>query len=107
MRTIQKINTQIKEVCKKCGFDREIIRVRTIDGVDTHERVPLYESVSTHVFRRTKITLDLNSGRTLRDICLETGQDEIIAKRHYDRPNLDELVRSLGVSQVETHVTND
>jgi integrase len=101
LKNIQKINTQIKEVCKRCGLDREVIRVRTVDGVDSHERIPLYETVSTHVFRRTKITLDLNSGRTLRDICLETGQDEIIAKRHYDRPNLDELVKSLGISQIE------
>lgn len=98
---IQKINKQIKEICVKCGLNREVVRVRTVDGVESHERVPLHETVSTHVFRRTKITLDLNSGRTLRDICIETGQDETIAKRHYDRPNLDELVKSLGIVQVE------
>jgi len=98
---IQKINKQIKEICVKCGLNRETVKVRSVDGVESHLRVPLYESVSTHVFRRTKITLDLNSGRTLRDICIETGQDETIAKRHYDRPNLDEFVRSLGIVHVK------
>jgi hypothetical protein len=101
MRNNQKINVQLKEVAKLCGLNREVTRVRTIDGVDYHESLPLYEVISTHTFRRTKITVDLNTGRSLRDICLETGQDEIIAKRHYDRPNLDEHVRNLGVEKIE------
>jgi len=101
MRNNQKVNTQIKDVARLCGLNRNVIRVRTIDGVDYHESLPLHEVISTHTFRRTKITMDLNAGRSLRDICLETGQDEIIAKRHYDRPNFDEHVRNLGVDKIE------
>jgi integrase len=93
----QKVNTQIKEVAQLAGLTRLVNKTITRDGVDHHEAVPLYSIVSTHTLRRTKITLDLNEGRSLRDICLETGQDEGTARAHYDRPNLDEHVRNLGI----------
>ena len=76
-------------------------KIITRDGVDYHKPLELYNTISTHTLRRTKITLDLNAGRSLRDICLETGQDEATARIHYDRPNLDEHVKRLGVQHAE------
>lgn len=98
---IQKVNTQIKEVCKLSGLDREVSKVKSIDGVEHHETFRLYEVISTHTFRRTKITRELNMGRPLREIVLETGQDEEISRKHYDRPNLFEHVQNLGIERVE------
>jgi integrase len=98
---IQKVNEQIKEVCKLSGLNRMVNKVKSVDGVEYHETIPLHDVVSTHTFRRTKITLELNSGRTLRDIVMETGQDEEIARKHYDRPNIDEFVKLLGIVHLE------
>ena len=101
VKTNQSINRQIKEVCQLAGFNRLVNKTLTRDGIDHHEAVELHSIVSTHTLRRTKITLELNEGRSLRDICIETGQDEGTARTHYDRPNLDEHLRRLGVVKIE------
>lgn len=97
LRINQKINREIKEICRLSGLKRRVNKTITRDGVDHHETVELHTIVSTHTLRRTKITLDLFKGRNMRDICFETGQDETTARTHYDRPNLDEHVRGLGI----------
>jgi len=99
--TNQVVNRSIKEVCELSGLTRMVHKTLTRDGVDHHQSVPLYSIVSTHTLRRTKITLDLNEGRPMRDVVMETGQDELIVKKHYDRRNLDEFVSSLGIQKVE------
>jgi integrase len=102
LKTNQHINREIKEICKLAGLNRMVNKTITRDGVDYHKPLELYNTVSTHTLRRTKITLDLNAGRSLRDICLETGQDEATARKHYDRPNLEEHVRNLGIKKVQS-----
>lgn len=99
LRTNQKINREIKEICRLSGLNRRVNKTITRDGFDHHETVELHSIVSTHTLRRTKIPLDLSKGRNMRDICLETGQDETTARTHYDRPNLDEHVRTIGVAR--------
>ncbi len=99
LRINQKINREIKEICRLAGLNRLVNKTITRDGIDHHETVELHTIVSTHTLRRTKITLDLSNGRNMRDICLETGQDESTARTHYDRPNLDEHVRRLGIEK--------
>jgi hypothetical protein len=99
LRINQKINREIKEICRLAGLNRLVNKTITRDGIDHHETVELHTIVSTHTLWRTKITLDLSNGRNMRDICLETGQDESTARTHYDRPNLDEHVRRLGIEK--------
>ncbi|MBU3742293.1 MAG: hypothetical protein FGM24_08410 [Candidatus Kapabacteria bacterium] len=105
IHSLQKMNMYIKELAKRAGLTRPVSRVKTIDGIDHHETVPLYEAITTHTFRRTKVTLELNQGRALRDIVMETGQDELVARKHYDRPDLDEHVRKLGIERYQEHAT--
>jgi site-specific recombinase XerD len=99
--TNQVVNRGVKEVSKLSGLTRMVHKTLTRDGIDYHEPVPLYSIVSTHTLRRTKITLDLNQGRSMRDIVLETGQSEEVVRKHYDRRNIDDYVSHLGVTRVE------
>jgi hypothetical protein len=101
LRINQKINREIKEICRVAGLNRLVNKTITRDGVDHHESVELYRIVSTHTLRRTEVTLDRSNGRSLRDICLETEQNEATAKIHYDRPNLHEHVKQLGIARVD------
>ena len=101
----QRIHREIKEICRLAGLNRLVNKTTTRDGVDHHGSVELFQLVSTHTLRRTQVTLDRSNGRSLRDIGLETGQNEKVAQRFYDRPNLEEHVRNLGIKKLK--VTRD
>lgn len=95
-----KTNELIKEVAKKAGLTRLVASTYAYDGIDHSELVPVCDAISTHTLRRTKVTLDLDSGVPLRDICLETGQSEEMARKHYDRPDTATHVARLGVERI-------
>ena len=99
--TNQVVNRGIKEIAELAGLNRVVQKTLTRDGVDHNTPMVLSSIMSTHTLRRTKITLDLNRGVPMRDIVIETGQDEDVARRHYDRRNLEDYVDSLGVKRLE------
>lgn len=96
-----KVNEVMKEVAAKAGLTRLVAVTYTYDGQDRHEMKPLHEAISTHTLRRTKVTLALDNGTTLRDVCIETGQDEATARKHYDRPDHATHVSRLGIERIE------
>ncbi|MBW7852807.1 MAG: hypothetical protein H3C37_00975 [Candidatus Kapabacteria bacterium] len=97
-----KTNELIKQVAKAAGLTRLVTSTFAYDGTDHSELVPVCDAISTHTLRRTKVTLDLDSGVPLRDVCLETGQSEAMARKHYDRPNINQHVERLGVRRIIT-----
>lgn len=96
-----KTNELIKQVAKEAGLTRLVASTFAYDGIDHSELVPVCDAISTHTLRRTKVTLDLDSGMTLREICIETGQSEAMARKHYDRPDISQHVARLGVERLE------
>lgn len=69
----QKLNQDIKEICKRAGID-ELVEIpkTTADGT-IYETFPKYQLVATHTARRTAATLMYYKGVRLTDIAKITG----------------------------------
>ncbi len=104
LRHNSKVNDVMKDIAAKAGLNRLVAVTYAVDGQDRSELQPLHSVVSTHTLCRTKATLDLDAGATLRDVSIETGKDEETIRKHYDRPNSATHVQKLGVDRVEDEV---
>lgn len=79
----QKINKHIKTACKAVGINEEIVLEKWIGGRCVQTTVPKWKKMSTHIGRKTFITLALASGLS-RDIVMEmVGIDDAKTLKHY------------------------
>ncbi|MBK6290132.1 MAG: hypothetical protein IPF59_00035 [Ignavibacteria bacterium] len=53
----QKLNENIKRVCKVAGLSREVDSVRAQGGKEIHKKLPLHELVTSHTGRRQFVTI--------------------------------------------------
>lgn len=79
----QNINTIIKEVCKDVKIERKVKRTRLYANVPEVEHLPLWEFASTHMARRTFITLSLEQGIPVETIMRYTGHKSFQAMKPY------------------------
>lgn len=77
------INSTIKDVCEKAGFNSEIIYAEQIGEQVIYRRKPLYELMHTHIARHTFITLMCQMGVDKEIV--------IIATAHTDTKMIDDV----------------
>ena len=85
----QKFNKHIKKVCEVIGINdlvekpRFTIDGKVIDGTDT--RLPKYETISSHIGRRSFIREQIELGKNQREIMYQTGHTSIkVFNGYYD-----------------------
>lgn len=79
----QKLNQYIKTIFRENGFDRIITIKEHIAGKKAVNRYPLYEVVSSHVGRKTFITLALSHNINLKTVMDMVGTREFRSMRPY------------------------
>lgn len=85
----QKFNKHIKKVCEVIGINELVEKPRftidgkVIDGTDT--RLPKYETISSHIGRRSFIREQIELGKNQREIMYQTGHTSIkVFNGYYD-----------------------
>lgn len=98
-----KVNLWVKEVCKLAGLDRKCDVERFIGTQKVITTKPLYELVTTHTARRTKITLCLLNGGSPSALAMETGHKSLHQLRPqgpYLRLDPEAIANKLGITEV-------
>jgi integrase len=78
----QTTNRHVKTVAERAGLDRPVTRVRTSGGKRVKETKPLHACVSTHIGRKTFVTLAMQSGMGAADL-LGFTHDDLRTLRRY------------------------
>ena len=79
----QKIHENIKKACKLAGIDSETVVYRYAGEKRIKISGPKYEFISSHIGRKTMITLALQSGMPVEYIMALTGITEYKTINHY------------------------
>ncbi|HMG92369.1 MAG TPA: hypothetical protein VK589_20065 [Chryseolinea sp.] len=79
----QKLNDNIKRACKEAGIDSETVVYRYAGEKRIKISGPKYEFISSHVGRKTMITLALQAGMPVEYIMALTGITEYKTIKHY------------------------
>ncbi|SOE21263.1 Site-specific recombinase XerD [Spirosomataceae bacterium TFI 002] len=83
----QRLNMGIKEIGKIVGLDQEQVVVRFQGGKRIEEVVPRYELLSSHVGRRTFITISIAKGIPIPLIQSITGHKDLKSFQKYIKMN--------------------
>ena len=76
-------NRGLKKVARMAGLDRMVTHTWYV-GPERHEEVrPLYEVISSHVGRKTFVTLALSVGMPVEVLCSFTGHRDSRQLKHY------------------------
>lgn len=79
----QTLNYNIKRACKEAGIDSEYTEYRWAGNKRVRFIGPKYEFISTHIGRKTAITLLLQEGFSRDDVMEFVGIDDIKTLKHY------------------------
>jgi integrase len=79
----QKMNTYLKELCKKAGIEEEVAITRYRGALRIDKKIPKYELVTSHTARRTFVTLSLEKGMRPEVIMSITGHKDFKTLRAY------------------------
>jgi integrase len=79
----QKINEYLKEVCKLAKIDEVINRTRYRGAERIDDNKPKYEFISTHVARKTFITLCIENGMSPTEIMSISGHTDLKTMQKY------------------------
>lgn len=99
----QKLNENIKRVCKAAGLSRVVVSVRAQGGKEIHEKRPLHELVASHTGRRQFVTIARMNhvpDAVIREITGHENLDEIGTyfqmQWQSTKPILDPLDKAFG-----------
>ena len=76
------VNRELKGIAAAAGLDRPVTVVKTVGGERIQETRPLHECVTTHIGRKTFVTLALQSGMDAQEL-LGLTHDDLRTLRHY------------------------
>ncbi len=84
----QFVNKQIKEIAKIAGLSRPVKKIIFRDGVKNENIFSLFETISTHIARKTFISISLQRGVDERKVRAVSGhRDERSFRRYIDLNN--------------------
>lgn len=82
-RSNQKLNVRLKKACRIAGIDDEIILTKYVGSKRIDEKVPKWQAITSHVGRKTFITLSLIKGMNPAAIMAQVGIKEYSTLKHY------------------------
>jgi site-specific recombinase XerD len=83
--TNQKFNFFLKELFRKLEFDRKVV-LQTVSGKQVTRVVKaLHEVISSHVARKTFITICLQKGMPIQDVMKMSGHSDFNSMKPYIR----------------------
>lgn len=80
---IQTVNEYIKKIAAAAGLTRPITKVRYIGVERVEDKKPLHEFISTHIAKKTFITLFFREGGRIDSIQQTTGNRDRDTLKHY------------------------
>lgn len=83
----QKFNQYLKESFKIMGFENNTKKIKRLGKEIIEETMPLYQRISSHVARRTFITIMLNKGVPIKIIMSITGHKSLDNFMLYYKPD--------------------
>lgn len=93
----QKLNREIKKICRKAGIDTPITFEKTIGGKRVSKRLPKYKFITTHTARRTGASLMYLAGIPIMDIQKITGHKSMESFKKYIRVTKEETASRLAI----------
>ncbi|MEK6480145.1 site-specific integrase [Catalinimonas sp. 4WD22] len=94
--TNQEFNRVIKQVFAKAGLDREVIVKRYIGKKEIKLTKPLYGFASSHMARRTAVTMLLESGMSMLMVMKLTNHSDTRTLLKYENAGHDALEKALS-----------
>lgn len=89
--TIQNQITQLKRIARDCGLNSLITKTKILAGVRKDITLPMYELVSTHIARRSFITISLKKGVAPQVIMKITGHTDFSSFEKYVKFNEEDI----------------
>jgi integrase len=90
----QVFNRSLKNVGEQCGIKEEVTITRWIKGRKTHITKPKFEFMSSHMGRRTMVTILADRGVPLTSIQEITGHEDIKTLMKYKRSDPDQIAKA-------------
>ena len=80
---IHTFNTNLKTIAEKAGFNQETTKVRFVGADRTEIKKPMYQFFSSHLAKRTFISLYFRRGGSMETLMKTTGNKDRKTMKHY------------------------